>query len=173
MRNILSSKLKIHFKYDVKVREKKSRKSKIFSSTFSGFNRRSKRFGQRKTQSLSNVERQWFSREETDDWPGPRAKTSFSRTFETRRQRNENSTFFDSIEIRSFPFVQFLVSQHKMDYSLLIGIHDLDQGGTGSWKLFVRRFSKWNFFFRTRGSRIDDGNEYLGLFWKRFFRWFR
>jgi len=93
MRNILSSKLKIHSKYEVKG---------------------------------STVDRSASDKEKQN--PCPTLKDNDF--LEARRTVDlgieQKRVFMEKLKRD----VNFLVSQHKMDYSLLIGIHDLDQGGT-------------------------------------------
>ncbi|UJR22265.1 hypothetical protein I4U23_025326 [Adineta vaga] len=92
MRNILSSKLKIHYKYDVKG---------------------------------STVDRSASDKEKSS--PCPTLKDNDF--LETKRIIELGSDQKHIFMERLKRDVDFLVNQHKMGYSLLIGIHDLDQGG--------------------------------------------
>ncbi|CAF1430190.1 unnamed protein product [Adineta ricciae] len=92
MRNILSSKLKIHYKYDVKG---------------------------------STVDRSASDKEKLS--PCPTLKDNDF--LETKRIIELGSDQKNVFMERLKRDVDFLVNQHKMGYSLLIGIHDLDQGG--------------------------------------------
>ncbi|CAF0781836.1 unnamed protein product [Adineta ricciae] len=92
MRNVLSTKYKIHYKYDVKG---------------------------------STVDRRATDKEKSN--PCPTLKDiDFVESKRTIDLGPEQKRVFMERLKRD---VKFLVSQHKMDYSLLIGIHDLDQGG--------------------------------------------
>ncbi|CAF0832158.1 unnamed protein product [Didymodactylos carnosus] len=90
-RNVLSSKLRIHTKYDVK--------------------------GSTVDRSATDKEKSKFSPTLKDN-----DFINDKRTIEIGEQKK---AFMDKLKRD----VDFLVSQHLMDYSLLIGIHDLEKGG--------------------------------------------
>jgi len=92
MRNILSSKLKIHFKYDVKG---------------------------------STVDRSASDKEKLNPCPTLKDNDFLENKRIIDLGPEQKQIFMEKLKRD----VNFLVYQHKMDYSLLIGIHDLDQGG--------------------------------------------
>ncbi|CAF1290847.1 unnamed protein product [Adineta steineri] len=94
MRNILSSKLKIHFKYDVKG---------------------------------STVDRSATDKEKLNPCPTLKDNDFLEKKRIIELGPDQKHIFMERLKRD----VNFLATQHKMDYSLLIGIHDLDQGGVG------------------------------------------
>ncbi|CAF0748376.1 unnamed protein product [Adineta ricciae] len=92
MRNILSSKLKIHYKYDVKG---------------------------------STVDRSASDKEKLSPCPTLKDNDFLEKKRIIELGLDQKSVFMERLKRD----VDFLVNQHKMGYSLLIGIHDLDQGG--------------------------------------------
>ncbi|CAF4789331.1 unnamed protein product [Rotaria magnacalcarata] len=128
MRNIFSSKLKIHFKYDVK------------GSTF-GRSATDKK----KLNSCPTLKDTEFLENKCIIDIGPEQKLIFME----RLKRD----------------VQFLVDQHKIDYSLSIGIHDLDQDDIERHKrasVVDMNISDSSSFDYSDGSesptRMDDSN---------------
>ncbi|CAF5151538.1 unnamed protein product [Rotaria sp. Silwood1] len=92
MRNIFSSKLKIHHKYDVKG---------------------------------STVDRSATDKEKLNPCPTLKDNDFLENKGVIDLGFEQKQIFMERLKRD----VNFLVNQHKMGYSLLIGIHDLDQGG--------------------------------------------
>lgn len=95
MRNILSTKFKIHVKYDVKG---------------------------------STVDRTATEKEKLNPCPTLKDNDFIEGKRTIELGIDQKKIFMEKLKRD----VNFLVTQHKMDYSLLIGIHDLDQGGIES-----------------------------------------
>ncbi|CAF0945722.1 unnamed protein product [Rotaria sordida] len=120
MRNVLSTKLKIHFKYDVKG---------------------------------STVDRSATDKEKLNPCPTLKDNDFLEAKRTIDLGPEQKKIFMDRLKRD----VNFLVSQHKMDYSLLIGIHDLDQGGVGKMIFLAFKFISFH-FFRERDQTISAGD---------------